>query len=55
MVSFADFDRYVVEHGIPGEELPAAFAQWLANVSGETIVGGPTDEPSEFVAAPDEE
>lgn len=33
----------------------ATFAQWLANVSGETIVGGPADEPPEFVAAPDDQ
>jgi hypothetical protein len=31
-----------------------AFAQWLANVSGETIIGGPVDEPPTFLALPDE-
>jgi hypothetical protein len=29
-----DFDRYVEEHGIPKEEYPAAFALWIAEVTG---------------------
>jgi hypothetical protein len=28
------FDRYVEEHGIPEEDWPAAFAQWIAEVTG---------------------
>lgn len=39
MVSFEDFDRYVEERGIADEDLPQAFAQWLAAISGETIIG----------------
>jgi hypothetical protein len=30
MPGLDDFDRYVAEHGIPEEEYPAAFAQWIA-------------------------
>jgi hypothetical protein len=29
-----DFDRYVDEHGIPREHYPAAFALWIAEVTG---------------------
>ena len=29
-----DFDRYVEENGIPGEDYPAAFAQWIAKRTG---------------------
>jgi hypothetical protein len=34
VVSLADFDRYVTEHGIPGEDYPAAIALWLAEGDG---------------------
>jgi hypothetical protein len=54
MVSLEDFDRYCEEHGLQPGEYGAAFAQWLANVSGETIMGGPADDLPEFVAGPDE-
>lgn len=55
MVSFADFDRYCEEHDVQPGGYGEAFAQWLANVSGKTIIGGPANEPPEFVASPDEE
>jgi hypothetical protein len=29
-----DFDRYVAAHGIPAENHPAAFALWLAEITG---------------------
>ena len=29
-----DFDRYVDEHGIPEEDYPAAFALWIAEITG---------------------
>jgi hypothetical protein len=29
-----DFDRYVDEHGIPAEDHPAAFALWIAEITG---------------------
>ena len=32
-----DFDRYVEEHGIPKEEYPAAFALWIAEVTGGPV------------------
>jgi hypothetical protein len=32
--SLADFDRYVEEHGISEEDYPAAFARWIAEVTG---------------------
>jgi hypothetical protein len=30
----AEFDRYIDEHGIPEEHYPAAFALWIAEVTG---------------------
>jgi hypothetical protein len=35
--NLADFDRYVEEHGIPEEDYPAAFALWLAEVTGGPV------------------
>jgi hypothetical protein len=32
-----DFDRYVAEHGIPREHYPAAFALWIAEVTGGPV------------------
>lgn len=32
--SLGDFDRYVDEHEIPKEDYPAAFALWIAEVTG---------------------
>ena len=37
MPSLADFDRYVEEHGIPEEDYSAAFALWLAEVTGGPV------------------
>ena len=53
-MSAADFDRYCEEHGIAEEDVPAAFAEWLAERTGRVVVGGPVGEPPEFIAAPDE-
>jgi hypothetical protein len=36
--SFADFDRYVEEHGIPDDDYPAAFALWYAKTTGEPVL-----------------
>jgi hypothetical protein len=33
----ADFDRYVEEHGIAEEDYPAAFALWIAEVTGGPV------------------
>jgi hypothetical protein len=32
-----DFDRYVAEHGIPEEHYAAAFALWLAEITGGPV------------------
>jgi hypothetical protein len=37
MVSLADLDGYVTEHGIPEEHYPAAFALWLAETTGGRV------------------
>jgi hypothetical protein len=34
MPGLEDFDRYVDQHRIPEENWPAAFALWLAEVTG---------------------
>jgi hypothetical protein len=34
MPGLDDFDRHVAEHGIPEEDYPAAFALWIAEVTG---------------------
>ena len=36
-LSLADFDRYVEGRGIPSEHYPAAFALWLAEVTGGPV------------------
>jgi hypothetical protein len=38
-LSLADFDRYIEEHGIPEEHWPAAFALWIAEVTGGPVLG----------------
>ena len=35
--SLDDFDRYVEEHRIPAENWPAAFALWIAEVTGGPV------------------
>jgi hypothetical protein len=52
-VNLADFDAYCDEHRITDEELPAAFAECLATQTGEAVIGGPVDEPPEFIGAPE--
>jgi hypothetical protein len=37
VASSADFDRYVAEHGIPADDYPAAFALWIAEVTGVPV------------------
>jgi hypothetical protein len=37
MPGLNDFDRYVDEHGIPSEHYPAAFALWIAEVTGGPV------------------
>jgi hypothetical protein len=31
MATWADFDDYLAEHGIPEEDVPGAFALWLGS------------------------
>jgi hypothetical protein len=35
--NLTDFDRYVEEHGIPEEDWPAAFALWIAEITGGPV------------------
>jgi hypothetical protein len=35
--NLADFDRFVDEHGIPEEDWPAAFALWIAELTGGPV------------------
>jgi hypothetical protein len=37
MPGLGDFDRYIEEHGIPVEDWPAAFALWIAEVTGGPV------------------
>jgi hypothetical protein len=37
MPGLEDFDRYVAERGIPREHYPAAFALWIAQVTGGAV------------------
>jgi hypothetical protein len=36
-LSPAAFDRYLEEHGIPEKDWPAAFALWIAEVTGGAV------------------
>ena len=49
-LDLADFDRYVAEHGIPEEDYPAAFALWIAEVTGWLV---PRFEKVEWEEPPD--
>ncbi len=50
---FTYFDRWYDEH-YPNCEVgaPEAFAEWLSNELGETIIGGPVGEAPTVVATP---
>jgi hypothetical protein len=50
-LSLADFDRYVDEHGIPEEDWPAAFAQWIAEKTGGPVPRFEKVEESDVVRA----
>jgi hypothetical protein len=53
-VSFEDFDRFVEENDIHPDDVPAAFADWLAQQTGEIVVAGPADEPPLIIAIRDD-
>lgn len=48
---FAEFDKYCDEH--PELEPPEAFAQWLCNESGNTVIGRKINDHDIIVAIPD--
>jgi hypothetical protein len=52
---YAEFDAWCERRGIAPEDAPEAFGQWLADKSGNAIIGGPVGEAPEIVAIPDEE
>jgi hypothetical protein len=37
VLGLEDFDRYVDEHRIPEENYPAAFALWIAEITGGPV------------------
>jgi hypothetical protein len=53
MSDFAEFDAYCEEH--PDLEPHEAFASWLAETSGETIIGRETNGDGLVVGIPREE
>jgi hypothetical protein len=55
VTGLSDFDRYCLEHGIAPDEVPEAFADWLAHVSGQPIIGRPAGEPPTIAAVPDDD
>jgi hypothetical protein len=40
-----EFDRYCAESEVPPEDVPVAVADWLANLTGQPIIGRPAGEP----------
>lgn len=56
-MDLADFDLYVNEREANGDRTPVAimFAEWLASLSGEAVIGSPHGEGPEFVAVPNAE
>ena len=53
MNEFADFDQFFIERWYKSGQEPEAFADWLANKTGRTIIAAPVGEPPIIVAAPD--
>ena len=52
-MSMEEFDRWAAERGIPPDDLPDAFAQWLANQTGAPVVGRSEGEDPTVVAVPE--
>jgi hypothetical protein len=55
MADLSDFDRYVEEHDVAPDEIGEAFADWLAQQTGQPVIGGPVGEAPTVIALPDEE
>lgn len=51
-MSAADFDAWLQEH--PSDDVPAAFADWLAQATGDTVIGKRVDGDDVIVAAADD-
>lgn len=52
-----DFDHFREQRGVPvddEEAVAALLAEWLAQETGQPIIGGPVDEPPPVVAIPEE-
>lgn len=54
-VTLDDFDRWVVENQIPDEELPEAFARWLAEQTGGPVPRFEKVEPGDEQILPPRE
>lgn len=52
-MSAADFDAWLQEH--PSDDVPGAFADWLAQQTGDTVIGLQVDGPGAVIATPDED
>jgi hypothetical protein len=52
-MSMEEFERWAAGRDIAPEELPDAFAQWLANQTGAPVVGRSAREDPTVVAVPE--
>lgn len=43
MIDASDFDRFVDERGYTPDEIPQAFADWLAEKTGDRVIGASTE------------
>lgn len=49
-----DFDRWCDDRNVQPGEAHFAFADWLASLTGEVVLGGPIGEVPAVVALPEE-
>lgn len=54
-MSWSEFDDYCERNNVPMEETHLAFGQWLAELTGGAIIGGPVGEVPEAVFLPEDE
>lgn len=54
MSDFTDFDAYCDEREAKGDKTPVhiMFGEWLADTTGNAVIGAPVGEAPEFVAVP---